>query len=67
MVVPYQIWMLQRVERAIERACEMPGGHAALESMLGAFPGGLELLDLAELLGSCRIRKEGARLFASAG
>jgi len=67
MVVPYQIWMLQRVERAIAQACEVPGGRAALERMLGAFPGGLELLDLPELLSSCRIRKEGARLFASAG
>ncbi|MEZ4219091.1 MAG: glutathione S-transferase family protein [Myxococcota bacterium] len=66
MVVPYQTWMLQRLERAIDAACAAPGGRAALEAFLAPFPGGLELLELGPLLDGCRLRKEGARLFSEA-
>jgi hypothetical protein len=64
MVVPYQIWMLQRLERVIAAAVATPGGRAAIEDLLGQFDGGSELLELDALLAGCRVRKEGARLFS---
>ena len=67
MVIPVQIWMLERVERVL-RACTADAqGRAAIESLLGSFEGGRELLELGTLLAGCRIRKEGGRLFSVAG
>jgi len=64
MVIPYQIWMLQRVSAALRRCAQDSDGHAALTSLLDRFPGGKELLDLDTLLARCPVRKQGARLFA---
>ena len=64
MVVPYQIWMLQRVERAVAACTAGPGGREALETLLERFPRGAEILDLAGLMGGCRLRKQGARIFS---
>ena len=64
MVIPYQIWMLQRVERALEACTAGPGGREALETLLERFPRGAEMLDLAGLMAGCRLRKEGARIFS---
>ena len=66
MVVPYQMWMLQRLESAIARVCEDPGSRDSLADWLGTFPGGRELLELDALLAGCRVRKEGARLYSVA-
>ena len=66
MVVPYQIWMLQRVERALARCTASDVGRAAVEALLGGFASGPELLGLPELLAGCRVRKEGGRLFSEA-
>ncbi|NQZ97821.1 MAG: glutathione S-transferase family protein [Myxococcales bacterium] len=64
MVVPYQLWMLQRVERALADCTASISGRAAIEGFLAGFDGGAELLDLASLLAGCRIRKQGARLYS---
>ena len=64
MVVPYQMWMLQRLEGAIARASAHEGGEAALRAFLAGFPRGEELLDLASLLDGCRVRKQGALLYS---
>ena len=64
MVIPYQIWMLQRVERALEACTAGSGGREALETLLKRFPRGAEMLDLAGLMAGCRLRKEGARIFS---
>ena len=66
MVVPYQIWMLGRLERAMAPALASSEGRAALTSMLESWDGGNDLLDLRARLDGCRIRKEGARLFSVA-
>ena len=64
MVVPYQIWMLQRVERALAACTADATGRRAVESLLDRFPRGRELLELGSLLDGCRVRKEGGRLFS---
>ncbi|MGI9432729.1 MAG: glutathione S-transferase N-terminal domain-containing protein [Myxococcota bacterium] len=64
MVVPYQMWMLQRLERVLSACTASEPGRAAVEDLLGQFSGGAELLELDERLAGCRVRKEGARLFA---
>jgi glutathione S-transferase len=64
MVVPYQIWMLQRLERVLAKCTASDAGRTAVNQLLGTFPAGSELLELRERLAGCRVRKEGARLFA---
>ncbi|MEM7409568.1 MAG: glutathione S-transferase family protein [Myxococcota bacterium] len=66
MVIPYQIWMLQRLERVVARARAKPEGAASLDAWLAGFPRGHELLELDARLAGCRVRKEGARLFSVA-
>ena len=62
MVVPYQMWMLQRVEAALAALGDLE--RAAVADFLADFEGGRELLDLGVLLAGCRVRKEGALLYA---
>ncbi len=64
MVVPYQIWMLQRVERALERCTASENGEKSVEELLARFEGGTDLLDLEAVLAGCRVRKERSLLFA---
>lgn len=64
MVVPYQIWMLQRVETQILRACSSADGRTALEGFLDGFLDGEELLNLDTLLAGCRLHRDQSRLFA---
>ena len=64
MVIPYQIWMLQRVERVLAACTAGAAGRAAIEELLTGFEGGPELLELGRLLAGCRIRKQGGRLFS---
>lgn len=64
MVVPYQFWMLQRVERILAACLASAAGRASVESMLAGFERGPELLELPRLLAGCRVRKAGAQLFA---
>ena len=64
MVVPYQIWMLQRVERALADCVATKSGRAAIEGLLSEHRDGRELLDLETLLHGCRVEKRGARLYS---
>ena len=64
MVVPYQIWMLQRIEEAMAPALARPDARSGLESLVSGFRDGTEILDLGSRLDGCRVRKEGARLFS---
>ena len=65
MVVPYQMWMLGRVLGVLEAATASPAGRTAIESWLGRFDGGRELLDLGTLLSGCRVEKRDARLYSA--
>jgi glutathione S-transferase len=67
MVIPYQIWMLQRVERVLAACTASDSARAAVEDMLAGFDGGPELLELGQMLAGCRVRKDGGRLFSAAG
>ncbi len=66
MVIPYQIWMLGRLERVLTACTGTDAGRAAVRELLGHFEGGTELLELGSLLAGCRIRKQGGRLFSIA-
>jgi glutathione S-transferase len=64
MVVPYHIWMLQRLSGVLEEATAGEARHASVTTWLDQFPNGRQLLELNDRLADCRVRKEGARLFS---
>lgn len=64
MVVPYQIWMLQRLADVVASCTSDVVQRAAVETMLARWPRGTELLKVDDLLADCRIRKEGGLLFS---
>ena len=66
MVMPYQVWMLERLAAVLKSCLAAPGGRAAIENLLAPFPGHESFLDLSALLAECRVRKEGGRLFSVA-
>ena len=59
MVVPYQLWMLERIERAMANA-----DKRALSDWLRRFESGGEILELGAWLDGCRVHKDGGRLFS---
>ena len=63
MVMPYQVWMLQRISTAMDRFTD--AGRESVASLLASFKGGPELGALASDLAHCRIRKEGARIYSA--
>jgi len=66
MVVPYHVWMLQRLSEVLRACTATARGSDAVEAMLGRLDGGLALLDLEQKLSGCRVRKVGGRLFSEA-
>lgn len=64
MVVPYHVWMLQRLSDVIRECVSKESGRTEIESLLSAFPSGGELLHLDAALDGCRVRKVGGRIFA---
>ncbi len=64
MVVPYQFWMLGRIERALAPSLADPAARRSLGAWLGGFQGGEALFDLDGFLEGCRVRKEEARLWS---
>ena len=65
MVVPYQVWMLQRLADALRECADTADGRAAVESLCKPFERGPDLLELDSLLAGCRVRKEGGRLYSA--
>jgi glutathione S-transferase len=66
MVVPYQIWMWQRVVEALSETLRESASREDLEAFLEQFRDGPAFLDLDAVLGGIRVRKEGARLYSVA-
>ena len=64
MVLPYQVWMLQRLAEAMEACCATAAGDARVSELLGQFERGPELLELPKRLEGCRVRKVQSRIFA---
>ncbi len=64
MVVPYQVWMLQRLAAVLDEATASDDGRASVGAWLEGFPDGPELFELNNRLAGCPVRKEGARLFS---
>ena len=62
MVIPYQVWMLQRLADVV-RECR---SRTAVEPFLGSFASGRELLELDSLLKGCGLEKRGGCLFSVA-
>ncbi len=64
MVVAYHVWMLQRLADVIRDCVAKDTGRVEIESLLGAFANGTELLGLDAALDGCRVRKVGGRIFS---
>jgi glutathione S-transferase len=62
MVMPYQVWMLQRLEAVLTACRARPDGQKAIDELLARFPRGPELLELGAQLSGCRVHKERGRL-----
>ena len=59
MVVPTQIWMLQRISKAMEAANQLE-----LAGWLKNFPQGEEILSIKQMTADCQINKQGGRLLS---
>lgn len=66
MVIPYQLWMWQRIQKALAPATAAPEARTSLEEFLGQFQGGSRVLDPGALFPDFEIRKQGARLYSEA-
>jgi glutathione S-transferase len=66
MVMPYQVWMVQRVADVVRDCIATEVRRSLVVSWLEQFDRGVELLDLDEKLGGCRVRKVQGKLFAEA-
>jgi glutathione S-transferase len=66
MIVPYQIWMLQRLAAVLRECTATPPTRARVEAFLAGFPSGPRLLELDARLSAFRIHKRGGRLFSAA-
>ena len=64
MVLPYQIWMLQRVTDVLRECRATDAGRQRIDALLDGLRGGSELLELDERLSGCRVRREHARIFS---
>jgi len=64
MVVPYQVWMLQRLAGVLRECVANESGRTQVEALLSQLPNGKELLRLDAELADVRVRKVGGRLFA---
>lgn len=67
MVVPYHLWMLQRLAAILDEATASDGGKASVDAWLGDFLNGRQLFELNDRLADCRVRKDGGRLFSVSG
>jgi hypothetical protein len=66
MVVPYQVWMLQRVADELRACTASSKGSDSIAALLEPLRDGSSLLGLEELLAGCRVRKQAGRLFSEA-
>jgi glutathione S-transferase len=64
MVVPYQIWMLGRLLPILDECRASAEAAAAIDSLLGDFPGAERFCELERALRGCRLRKEGGLLYS---
>jgi glutathione S-transferase len=64
MVVPYHVWMLQRLADVVRECSASARGREQIELLLAGLPKGAELLQLDAMLAGCRVRKQGGRIFS---
>ena len=66
MVLPYQVWMAQRVAATLERCAALPdgGGDGVRELLEGL--GAAELMELPAMLSGCPLHKVGGLIFPGA-
>lgn len=64
MVVPYQVWMLQRLAAVLDDATANNHGRTSVSTWLEGFKCGPELFELNDRLAGCRVRKDAQRLFS---
>lgn len=61
MVIPYQVWLLQRLEETVMKMIER-GAREKYRGFLSSIDG-LGLLDLTKMLSGCRVKKIKGELF----
>ena len=66
MVLPYQVWMLQRVAGVLDQCTGTAAGRASIKALLEPFPAGEAFLNVSESLAGCRLSKQNGRLVAAA-
>ena len=64
MVVPYHVWMLQRLADVLSDCVRMETGRVRIDALLSRLPNGVELRQLDQALAGCRVRKIGGRIFS---
>lgn len=64
MVVPYQLWMLGRVEVAMAPVLSGEEGRAEIEALLRRLEQDDEILELHRVLAGCRIKKDDAHFYS---
>jgi glutathione S-transferase len=65
MVLPYQVWMLQRLAEVLRECNATDAGRKSVRALLAQLDGGEELLGLDEKLSGCRVEKVRGRIFAA--
>jgi glutathione S-transferase len=65
MVLPYQIWMLQRLADVLHDCAGDANGKGRIDALLNRVNGGMELWELDDRLSGCRVRREHNRIFAA--
>jgi len=65
MIVPYQIWMWQRLHEAISKPLNDESGRKTLIEFVEQFASGSEIFELDRFLDGVRVRKEGALLYSA--
>ena len=67
MVLPYQVWMLQRMAGVLDECTRSPAGRTSIEKLLGQFAAGEAFLKLDASLAGCRLLKQNGQLVAEGG
>jgi hypothetical protein len=64
MVLPYQIWMLQRVADVLRECTATEAGRESVEALMSRFEGSEGFMRLDDKLATCRVKKVRGLIYA---